>query len=241
MKRLACLFSCVIAGLPCLCDAVPVHAYIVCGEGGRPMAATPLAVSNYVNRLNFVFSQVAVDFELVRCGVLTNENWLTICSTNSAQYEALCATTNSTGGIEMYFVEDIDDCSAFKTPSGLVVSQDANWRTVAHEVGHLCGMRDIYDESDETDLRVRGRSTRERMPDDFGRPSSSVPHADRIKKLLMYGYFGDEKFDISYGDIYGLGRRFRYNQSTGNVDVTWDLFNVEVGFWRHGTRTPACN
>lgn len=100
MKRLACLFSCVIAGLPCLCDAVPVHAYIVCGEGGRPMTATPLAVSNYVNRLNF---------------------------------------------------------------------------------------------------------------------------------------------DISYGDIYGLGRRFRYNQSTGNVDVTWDLFNVEVGFWRHGTRTPACN
>ena len=78
MKRLACLFPCVIAGLPCLCDAMPVHAYIVCGEGGRPMAATPLAVSNYVNRLNFVFSQVAVDFELVRCGVLTNENWLTI-------------------------------------------------------------------------------------------------------------------------------------------------------------------
>ena len=219
---------------------VPVYAYVVCGTNGTQMAASSATVSEYVKNLNFVFSQVCIDFRLVHYGVITNENWLSICGSNESQCEALCATTNSTGGLELYFVREIDDCTAFKIPSGIVISQEANWRTVAHEVGHLCGLRDIYDEHDGTSLRVTGRSSESRMPEDYGRPDFSVPHAERIKRLLMYGYWSETKLDISGGDIYGLGRTVRFNESTGEYDIVWDLFNVEVGFWEHGTRTPAC-
>ena len=55
----------------------------------------------------------------------------------------------------------------------------------------------------------------------------------------MYGKSSDKKFRISGGDIYGLGRKIRRNETTGVLEIVWDLFNVEVGFWDHGTRAPA--
>ena len=239
MKRIwLMLFTLVLAFA--LRAEVPVYAYVVCGTNGTQMSASPATVADCLKSLNSVFSQVGIDFWLVHYGVITNENWLSICGANESQYEALCATTNSTGGIELYFVREIDDCTAFKIPSGVVISQTANWRTVAHEIGHLCGLRDIYDEHDGTSLRVTGRSSESRMPEDYGRPDFSVPHADRIKRLLMYGYWSESKLAISGGDIYGLGRKSRLNATTGEYETVWDLFNVEVGFWSHGTRTPAC-
>ena len=51
---------------------VPVYAYVVCGTNGTQMAASPLTVSEYVKNLNFVFSQVCIDFQLVHYGVITN-------------------------------------------------------------------------------------------------------------------------------------------------------------------------
>lgn len=130
---------------------VPVFAFVVCGEGGSPMSASQDDVTNYVGKLNFVFSQVGIDFQLAHYSVITNDAWLSIVGSNESQYEALCATTNSTGGIEMYFV-----------------------------------------------------------------------------------------LAISGGDIYGLGRKRKRNKATGSLEDVWDLFNVEVGFWVHGTRTPRC-
>lgn len=228
-------------GFPLLLRAeVPILAFVVCGEGGSPMSASHDDVTNYVGKLNFVFSQVGIDFQLAHYSVITNDAWLSIVGSNESQYEALCATTNSTGGIEMYFVQEIDDCTAFKTPSGIVISQSANWRSVAHEVGHLCGLKDIYDDHTGTSLRVTGRSSETRMPSDYGRPNFTTPHVDRIRRLLMYGYSSNSKLAISGGDIYGLERKRKRNEATGSLEDVWDLFNVEVGFWVHGTRTPRC-
>ena len=223
-----------------VCASIPIHAFIVCDADGSPAVATE-TVRDHISNLNLVFSQVVMDFELVRLAMITNENWLSISSSNPAQHQALCATAHGTGGIELYYVEEIDDCVAFKTPSGLVVSRDANGLSVAHEVGHLCGLTDIYDDHEGTTLRVTGRSSRNRMPNDYGRPDFSIPHAKRLEKLLMYGYQNSSKLAITGGDIYGLGRSVRRNEESGNYELVWDLYNVEVGFWEHGTRTPSCD
>ena len=222
------------------CASIPIHAFIVCDADGSPAVATE-TVRDHISNLNLVFSQVVMDFELVRLAMITNESWLSVSSSNSAQHQALCATAHGTGGIELYYVEEIDDCVAFKTPSGLVVSRDANGLSVAHEVGHLCGLTDIYDDHEGTTLRVTGRSSRNRMPNDYGRPDFSIPHAKRLEKLLMYGYQNSSKLAITGGDIYGLGRSVRRNEESGNYELVWDLYNVEVGFWEHGTRTPSCD
>lgn len=68
---------------------------------------------------------------------------------------------------------------------------------------------------------------------------SDVTNYIERKRLLMYGKSSDKKFRISGGDIYGLGRKIRRNETTGVLEIVWDLFNVEVGFWDHGTRAPA--
>lgn len=222
------------------CASIPIHAFIVCDADGSPAVATE-TVRDHISNLNLVFSQVVMDFELVRLAMITNESWLSVSSSNPAQHQALCATAQGTGGIELYYVEEIDDCVAFKTPSGLVVSRDANGLSVAHEVGHLCGLTDIYDDHEGTTLRVTGRSSRNRMPNDYGRPDFSIPHAKRLEKLLMYGYQNSSKLAITSGDIYGLGRSIRRNDESGNYELVWDLYNVEVGFWEHGTRTPSCD
>lgn len=236
------LFLAIVAFSLALCSRadVPVYAYVVCNDDGTQIAASENAPAEIVSKLNLVFSQVCIDFTLVHVGVITNGDWMSICGTNVAQYTSLCATTNSTGGIELYFVEEIDDCTAFSISSGIVISQEANWRTVAHEVGHRCGLNDIYDAHDGTSLRVTGGSTLARIPDDYGRPAASISHAQRLRRLLMYGYRSDTKLAISGGDIYGLGWTERINPANNEHEEVLDLFNVEIGFWSHGTRTPSC-
>ena len=219
------------------CASIPIHAFIVCDADGSPAVATE-TVRDHISNLNLVFSQVVMDFELVRLAMITNENWLSISSSNSAQHQALCATAHGTGGIELYYVEEIDDCVAFKTPSGLVVSRDANGLSVAHEVGHLCGLTDIYDDHEGTTLRVTGRSSRNRMPNDYGRPDFSIPHAKRLEKLLMYGYHADESIDISYGDVYGLWHTREVSPRNGQLTNVWHLSLAPVGFHFHGNRHP---
>ena len=128
---------------------------------------------------------------------------------------------------------------AFQTSRGIVVGPDANARTIAHEIGHACGLPDIYDEDSRTSLKVEGMPSKERMPDDWGWYPPSVKQADLVRRLLMYGVYSYSKADISYGDIYGLYYTNFWNRTTRKWERVWQLNNVPIGFGRHGNRNPT--
>jgi hypothetical protein len=170
----------------------------------------------------------------------TNDAYLAnVNLTNSVQWRTLTSIEQNTGMLELYFVSELEGkATAFYTSHGIVIGPDANARTIAHEIGHACGLPDIYNEDSRTPLKVEGMPSKERMPDDWGWYPPSVKQADLVRRLLMYGVYSDTKADISYGDVYGLYYTNFWNQTTRKWERVWQLNNVPVGFGLHGNRNP---
>ena len=118
---------------------------------------------------------------------------------------ALCA-----GGLELYFIRSLSGRpTAFSRKTGIVIGPRANARTVSHEIGHTCGLPDIYNFYRGTPLAVYGAPSKDRMVDDWGWYPPSVLHSNIVERLLMYGFRSDAKADISYGDVFGLHYTFQ--------------------------------
>lgn len=206
-------------------------------NGASPHSAE--TVTNCVVELNKIFSQVAMEFSLESIS-WTNSSYLTsIVYTNSAQITALCSITNQTGGLEVYFVKSISHrANAFCGRSGIVVSGRYNRTTLAHEVGHACGLSDIYVTHRETNLSVTGMPCKAWLPRDWGWYPESLTQGKLIERLLMYGYDTSDKGDISRGDVYGLYYEHVWNAANNNWDKKWHLELSKVGFKDHGNRHP---
>lgn len=84
---------------------------------------------------------------------------------------------------------------------------------MAHEIGHACGLSDIYAEKGGMD--VGGDLVKEQwMPQDFNSGPSpeyynrSLEHKTVIRGLLMFGTTQDIQIsaDIPMGNVYGIAR-----------------------------------
>lgn len=221
-----------------------LHCWLVADDFGDS-PHTMLSVSNRVDKLNKVFSQVAMDFSIASFS-WTNNTYLTdIVYTNASQIAELCSITNGTDGLELYFVRSIThNIGAFWVPSGIVVSENAGDIALAHEIGHACGLDDIYDTHRDTPLMVSGNPAHERMPLDWGWYQDDATQSGVLRRLLMYGYEiqGQAKeADISRGDVLGLWytSRWDYVDEEWKVSRDWQIGMAPVGFKTHGNRAPV--
>lgn len=222
-----------------LCAGAPVklHCWIV-GDTNN-LIHTSASVSNLVGEVSDLYQQVGMPFSVASLTYTNDTRFMAVHLTNSVQWTVLCNLTNNTDGLELYFMNAVQGgATAFHIPSGIVVGPSANGRTVAHEIGHACGLPDIYDSHRETPLAVSGAPTKERMPEDWGWYPSNVTHKVVISRLLMYGYLSSQKADLPYGDIYGLHYTNSWNCVTEKWDKFWELGNVPIGFGHHGNRHP---
>ena len=214
-------------------DPVNMKCWIVT-DGINTGGHTQETVSNIVDGVNEIYSQVCVKFEIDSIS-LTNDSYLAnVHLTNQTQWVALSSIEQNTGMLELYFVPSLEGgATAFHTRLGIVVGPSANARTLAHEIGHACGLPDVYVRHRGTSLQVQGLPSKGRMPDDWGWYPPSLTHQQLLQRLLMYGVFSSSKADLSYGDIDGL----YYAQSSNGK--TWHLDQAPVGFGHHGNRHPA--
>ena len=200
---------------------------------------TAQSVSNHIDGVNQIYSQVCMKFAIHSISSTNDAYLANVNLTNSVQWRTLTSIEQNTGMLELYFVPDVrGGATAFYIPYGIVIGPDANTRTIAHEIGHACGLPDIYNEDSRTPLKVEGMPSKERMPDDWGWYPPSVKQADLVRRLLMYGEYSNTKADISYGDVYGLYYTNFWNQKTREWERVWQLNNVPVGFGLHGNRNP---
>lgn len=221
------------------CQMVPLCCWLVADNRGDSLHSYS-SISNCVDDLNAIYSQVAMEFEIQSIS-RTNSTHLThIEFTNDTQIAELCSVTNQTGGLELYFIDSITDgINAFMIPSGIAISASHTRTTLAHEVGHACGLPDIYDVHQESSLTVTGMPCKAWMPRDWGWYPERVAQADVIKRLIMYGFGSAAKGDISRGDVYGLYYDSVWNAGSNKWDKVWHLGLAPVGFKDHGTRHPV--
>ena len=219
----------------CVC-AMDIFAYAVADTKAGEVASVS-KVAGCVSDLNLIYSQIGVPFALASYAVVTNDAFYRVVYTNAHTWTALCDFTNNTGGVELYFVGEIDGpAAAFYTKKGIVVGPEATPRTVSHEIGHAFGWKDIYVNHGGTALAVEGRPSKERMPVEWSPfyPRGTT-QADLVQKLLMYGRPSETKADIPGGDIYGLWYVNRKDASTGRWVRDWRLSLAPVGAFVEST------
>ncbi|MBQ7189835.1 MAG: hypothetical protein IJR99_10510 [Kiritimatiellae bacterium] len=194
-------------------SVVDVNVYIVCSTGGY-MVKAPAEVQTVFAGVNDIYRQVGVSFRVVGIHSVTNDDWLIIWNEDGDWPKArqVTAYAQNTGGLECYFVQTIDTVYGLSHAGGMVLEGTSDARAVAHEIGHACGLKDVYVNSpDDTPLAVTGEISRERLGAAWGSTggrcfyASGLHPADLLRRLLMYG--DDDNSPgcaFSYGDIYGL-------------------------------------
>ena len=234
-------------GLLCLplftvASQVKLHCWIVADDMGDSPHSYE-TISNQVVSVNRIYSQVAMSFTIESISHTNSTRLTNVDYSNAAQKAELYSLSNHTEGLDVYFVESITErTDAFCGRSGIVVSRNYSDTTLAHEIGHACGLSDIYDSySRETDLVVTGMPQKVYFTHDWGWYPENVTQAQLVQRLLMYGYNtgSTHKGDISRGDVYGLWYEQVWNPSRNAYDKVWQLGLAPVGFKLHGNRHPV--
>ena len=165
-----------------------ITAWIVEDAQYNQRPIEPAEVQNMIAPLNDIYRQVGVSFYLdsvtvtnipAACNLLydstTNDVW---------NYDRLVTVVgHDTGGIECYFVNDIVRLDGKPGPLasncdfGLVLTPDAPVVTLAHEIGHAFGLKDVYASNREKD--------------------SSIPPADVLKVYDELDAGHDEKIHFA--------------------------------------------
>lgn len=166
----------------------------------------------------------------------------------TTKLRTICNIASNTGGLEFYFIDRLKEghsiaCNVKSGSNGstigIVASTNATAIALGHEIGHTCGLQDIYISDPATTNSVTGSVSHGRLPDDWGANSEvgyyppSLTQAALLQRLLMYGREVSAMYDLSYGDVYGL---YYIPTLSGRV---WFLNTATVGFARHANRTPT--
>ena len=206
--------------------SVDLRVWIIADGDRFPQTMT--GVRNMVNDANDIYAQVGVHLNLIEPIVITNipgaftpyydtpQN-----STNAWTFDRIVDIASGTGGIECYFVDKFLDDNAtigVNNAYGIVLTSRAKATTLAHECGHLFGMKDIYVKIGEEGLKVEAyeKASLEKMPNDWNNGCTGKSNAGSryykystsmesiIKRMLMYGFVREDSLDITAGDVYGL-------------------------------------
>ena len=240
-----------------------VRAFVVCTEdkGGLKVAMEDNDIRDRVQTANLAFSQVGIRFNLLGIEELPNSTsywnivahewaglWPLRTTVLSRQVRSLIQAHNVSGCINVYFVGGIRKGAGnegrpngFCVPGGVFVKSESPLLTLAHEFGHMLGLRDCLDvykatddeNSDEDTLEVPdvdltiSASRFQSHPRDWGAETGRGFYAstDTYRSILLqFLMFGEEvpyhyNFDIPDGMVECLNNNNQQEVSRGFGEV----------------------
>jgi len=139
------------------------------------------------------------------------------------------------GGLEIYCVNSLyEDIAGIWRTTGIAISATkASTRTLAHEIGHACGLKDIYDQCIANGVLVSEERVGSRNwsgGTGTGYYPPTLEHYKLLSRLLMYARGDEAPIDIPLGNAMGNDR---------NKGVTAPLEVRNVGLDGMSTRTPV--
>ena len=221
---------------------VPVFLHIVRDDCGQNPASTVEHFRSLLSGANQIWEQAGIEFQLAGNVMHTNKtDWLVLSPDNDWEtQDQLQAIDWHTGGVEVYCVERFGEggieglhFAPGDERDGLTIAANATAQTLAHELGHACGLQDIYI------TRTIAETTRS-LPnttlsplflvadycDDMpGCGYGPLPLHSLLRRLLMYGVKIDTAVDIPFGSVLGM-----------NADASTAF--IPVGLTNLRTRNP---
>jgi len=222
---------------------VTVYLHIVRDDNGENAATTVEHFNSLLLGANQIWEQAAIEFQLSSNVVYIDDSEFLVLSSDNdwEEQDLLQAWSSNTGGIEVYCVQQFQGESingqsyiTSNAYAGLSISTNATARTLAHEIGHACGLNDIYDEGElngvPCSLDVVNISDSYFMQDwceELPRGGyGNMSLGSMLRRLLMFGEGLVSAVDVPAGGVWG----FRANESNAFVNV---------GLQNMTTREPA--
>jgi hypothetical protein len=139
----------------------------------------------------------------------------------SADVYALMNLVPPEGCVRTFWVNSITNGTplafTLRDTQSVFLSSGINMRTLTHELGHVVGLKDIYDYRPIGVMAgVNDPAYMECFDDvvhDWGQESqrgfypSSITHGDLIRSMLMYGYDSQAGIDLPSGRLRGLHKK----------------------------------
>ncbi len=223
---------------------VPVYLHIVRDNTGTISPMTVPRFQTLLSEVNQLYEQAGIEFQLASNVLYTNKSeWLEIStSDNWAEYGQLQSWSSHTGGIEVYCVAKFEgglyngmDWKPSNAGDGLTIVSNAMARTLAHEIGHACGLPDIYvaaPVNNPTNQLPNSLIEQAWISSDWceniphGGYGASLTQPELVQRLLMYGVDLFDAVDLPCGSVHGLNR-------DGGEET------LAVGLTGMGNRTPS--
>ncbi len=228
---------------------IAATVWTVASAPGGPYPASAARVHTMVAEANKILRQAAMKVEWNGTLCTTNRaDWYNLVITNRTiaphdPARQLVDIARNTGGIEIYLLNSISYLNqaalGFNEYSrGIALSATASGNTLAHELLHQCGLKDIYNNNGAA--VVAGPVAADRMhQDDWGGgyyPQGLQQAGFNEGRLLMYGSGSSASVaaDIPHGSVYGYGY-------IRNGSDELELKLVPVGRSDMSTRQPVHN
>jgi hypothetical protein len=170
--------------------------------------------------VNRIFRQVGMRFTVAETmQFATNNVWAERGLIDKRVGRNVRNTMQKTGGVEVYFIPGLGRHESYAdneplgscNKHGIIVKNSANFRTLAHELGHACRLVDIFvDMNGLEDSTLLNQLANSDMPADWNNGVGgeffyeTTCLYNTIPDLLMYGHASECKADIPSGAIRGI-------------------------------------
>ena len=214
---------------------IPIKAYVLCDTSGRVVVDND-AIAAKILYANEIYRQAGIEFympdapvslnmpqyrSIREYSIVTNGNGVACRGSRLSQDAvALMSAAPADGCVRTIWIDRITDSAAgaFSLRSNQVsfVSTIGSMRVLAHELGHLLGMSDIYVSRRVGDMPGAEHEIHRNCfgdhAHDWGVESgrgfypASDTHGSIIKSLLMYGCDPAFGCDLPFGSVEGFGK-----------------------------------
>jgi len=212
-------------------DPIPIHFMFICDTNGFH-AGWASAIPGLITNVNHIYRQAGMSFTQASVAYTNNQEWYQHSDSNHIQ-RAIVDSRTFKKGLEVYIVSRLAPEVAGKnwTDRGILMVGTGSARTLAHEIGHQCGLSDIYTSVLGMPPLTMPLSPDHLTPADWNNGPGpqeyyprGLPLSTVIERCLMFGYTSGG-YDLPMGRVKG------YNVS--------GIFRpVSVGV-RGMNRTPA--